>query len=140
MRWCFWRKRTRPRRTGTLGWIIGPVTVKGKRRSELSLVLTDEQKVGLAIQPLTAAGNPAQVDGAPSWSVTDPGVLELEVESDGMSATVTTVGPLGTCQVQCVADADLGEGVTQITALLDVEVKAAGAATLSLTAGIPELK
>lgn len=104
------------------------------------LVLTDEQKVQLSIQPVTAAGNPAKLDGVPAWSVSDANVLSLEVAADGLSAWATAVGNVGTSQVSVSADADLGEGVREITAVLDVEVKAAEAVALTIAAGAPVLK
>lgn len=106
----------------------------------MALILTDEQKVSLAIDPRTAAGNPAKLDGAPVWSVSDANVLALTVAEDGLSAVVTATGALGASQVSVTADADLGEGVRPIAAVLDVTVVAAEAATLAITAGAPELK
>lgn len=104
------------------------------------LVLTDEQQCALSIQPLTAAGNPATVDGVPVWDVADDSLLSIEVSEDGLSAVVVTVGPLGTTQVNVSADADLGAGTRTITAVLDVQVVAAEAATLNITTGTPEIK
>ena len=106
----------------------------------MALVLTDEQKVALSVVATTAAGNPAQVEGAPVWSISDPTILTLAVDPAGFNAVATTNGPLGLCQVNVSADADLGTGVRTITALLDVEVVAAEAAALGITAGAPELK
>lgn len=106
----------------------------------MSLILTDEQKVTLALTPKTAAGNPAKLDGAPVWSVSAPEVASLEVAEDGLSATVVTVG-LGAVQVSVSADADLDEGeVRTVSGVLDIEVVAAEAASLGISAGVPELK
>lgn len=106
----------------------------------MSLILTDEQKVQLSINPVTAAGNPAKVDGLPVWTSSDEGVITLEVAEDGLSAWAKTVGNLGSAQLIVKADADLGEGIREIIAILDVEVKPAEAVTLSILAGVPELK
>lgn len=116
---------------------IGPVAEKG---SESMIVLTDEQKVSLSIMPVTAANNPAKVDGVPQWSVSDPAIITLVVAADGMSAEAITAGPLGTSQVSVSADADLGDGVRTITGILDIEVQAAEAASVGIVAGTPELK
>lgn len=106
----------------------------------MALVLTDEQKVELVLAPKTAAGNPASLDGAPTWSVSDESVLELTVSEDGLSATVAAKG-LGSAQVSVVADADLDEGeVREISGVLDLVVVAAEAATLGISAGTPVLK
>ena len=45
---------------------------------------TNEEKVLISLNPTTAAGNPAQVDGAPVWNVTS-GDCTLEVAADGLS-------------------------------------------------------
>lgn len=125
---------------GELSIAIGPVSLSLNAEEPKMLILTDEQKCALSIQPLTAAGNPAPVDGVPTWSVSDESVLSLTVAPDGMSATIGTPGGLGTSQVSVVADADLGEGVVNITAVLDVEVKASQAVSLGMTVGVPELE
>ena len=106
----------------------------------MALILTDEQKVQLTIQPVTAAGNPARVDGVPVWTVSDATVLTLEVAPDCLSAWATATGTLGASQVSVDADADLGEGVRDIVATLDVSVVAAEAVSLSISAGAPVLK
>jgi len=104
----------------------------------IMLQLTDVQKCTLSIQPLDAVGNPASVDGTPSWSVSDSSVLAIEPATDGLSAVVTAVGPLGTAQVNVSADADLGSGVTTLTGALDVSVAASAATTLNISTGVPE--
>ncbi len=106
----------------------------------MSLILTDEQKCTLSVVFKTAAGNPAKVDGVPQWSVSDSNLLALTNSVDGMSVVITTVGPLGTAQVNVTADADLGEGVRPITGTLDVEVHAAEAVAVGISAGVPEVK
>jgi len=106
----------------------------------MALVLTDIQKVTLSISPKSAAGNPAPVDGVPSWSVSDTSVASIVVSENGLSAEVVTTGALGTVQVVVDADADLGEGVETITGVLDIEVKASAAVTLDIGAGVPESK
>ncbi len=131
--------RFRPRQAVRLRLVVGPIEFK-REVEDMALVLTDEQKVSISLQPVTAAGNPAKVDGAPTWSSSDPSILALDVAPDGLSAVATTVGPVGTSQIHVNADADLGAGVVPLDALLDVEVIAAQAASLTLVAGTPELK
>jgi hypothetical protein len=105
------------------------------------LILTDEQKVALAVEFKTAAGNPAKVDGVPVWSSSDESVVTVEASEDGLSAVATAVGPLGTAQISCEADADLDEGETRvITGVLDIEVRAAEAVIAVVAAGAPEPK
>jgi hypothetical protein len=104
---------------------------------QMSLVLTDVQKVTLKVNPVSAAGNPAQVDGAPVWSSSDDTVLSLSVSEDGFSAEAVTTGKLGVAQVNVSADVDMGEGVKTLTGVLDVEVKASEAVSLNLAADVP---
>jgi len=103
----------------------------------MALVLTDVQKVALSVSFTNRAGNPAQVDGIPQWSSSDPSILTVTASEDGLSAEAVTVGPLGTAQVSVVADADLGEGVTELTGVLDVEVKPSAAVFALVVAGVP---
>lgn len=103
-----------------------------------SMFLTDLQKVSVSIAPVDAMGNPAKLDGVPSWTVSDETILTVTPAEDGMSAVVSTVGPLGMAQVAVVADADLGEGVTTIAGTLDIEVIASAATALSVSVGAPE--
>lgn len=103
----------------------------------LMLVLKDNQKVALFIVPTSAAGNPALVEGVPVWTISDSAVLICTPSEDGMSAEVKAAGLVGTAQVSVTADADLGEGVRTITGVLDVEVKAGEAVTLTVSHGEP---
>jgi hypothetical protein len=106
----------------------------------MAFIMTDVQKVSLAVQPVDAAGNPAALDGAPVWTSTDPAVLTVTAAPDGLSAEAVAVGPLGTAQVSVSADADMGAGVTTITGVLDVQVMASAAVSLGITPGTPEPK
>ncbi|MEI7591530.1 MAG: hypothetical protein WCJ49_09535 [Deltaproteobacteria bacterium] len=105
----------------------------------MTFLLTDVQKVALAITPVDGAGNPAPVEGV-IWSSTNPDVLAVVAAEDGLSAVATAVGPLGTAQVSVVADAQIGEGVVELTGVLDVQVVASQAVSLGVVAGIPEPK
>ena len=115
--------------------IKSDITVTG----EITMItLTDLQKVTCSIQPVDAMGNPAQVDGVPEWSVSDSAMLTVAPSSDGLTAVVSTVGPIGTAQVTVTADADLGEGVVSISGVLDVTITGSQATSLSINAGTPE--
>ena len=142
----------------SLSFRIGPISERGPAKPSIDitpndlalvelvigeqtmLVLTDIQQCLLSVAPVDAAGNPGKIDGQPAWSVSNPDVLALTVNEDGLSALVATTGKLGTCQVSVKADADLGEGVKEITGVLDVEVQGSEAVNLNITAGTPENK
>lgn len=104
----------------------------------MSLLLNDEQKVTLTIDPRTAAGNPANVESI-NWSNSNEAVVSLVVSEDKKTAVVSSVG-LGVAQISVVVDADLSENVSELTGILDIEVVASQAVSLGIVAGIPELK
>lgn len=104
----------------------------------MKLTLTDLDQCLLTIDPAgvkDAKGNPAPLDGAPSWESSNPEVLVVAPAADGMSATVSAIGPLGSAQVTVSADARLGPDTKTITGTLDVEVTASEAATIEITPG-----
>jgi len=104
------------------------------------MILTDAQKVNLTVTFQDAAGNPATVDGVPTWVSSDPTIITLNVAADGLSADAVTTGTLGTAQVSASADADLGSGVTTITGVIDLEVQGAAAVVALVAAGAPTAK
>ena len=102
------------------------------------LKMTYTQQVALSLQPVDAAGNPAEIDGEATWDLANPAVGSINVDpTDSLMATFVASEP-GTTQVNVSADADLGSGTTTITGLLDVEVLAGQAVSLEVTAGTPE--
>lgn len=96
------------------------------------------QKVKLVLEIKDKGGNPALVDGAPLWSLTDPSLGDVVPAEDGLSAVLTPKGGLGSCVVQVSADADLGEGKKDILGELPVDFLAGDAAVISISAGTPE--
>jgi hypothetical protein len=104
----------------------------------MALTLTAVQRVSVEVSAVDAKGNPAEVEEV-IFSSSDEAILIVEQDSTDMTkAWATAVGPTGTAQVKVTADADIGEGTKNLTGLLDVEVVAAEAASLGLTAGTPE--
>lgn len=104
----------------------------------MAFLLTDVQMVTVDVAFADAEGNPADVEGAPVWASSDESVLTVTPSDDGFGADVSSVGPLGSAQVSVTADADLGEGTTEVIGLLDVEVVASAAVAATLTPGTPE--
>lgn len=106
----------------------------------MALVLTNAEKVALSIQPLDKYGNPAKVDGAPVWGVSDDTLGELVPAADGFSAVFTTGEALGVVQVNVSVDADLGGGVKTVVGTLDIQIEASEAVSVGIVAGTPEPK
>lgn len=119
---------------------IGPTTMKRDSREGVTLkvLISDEQKITLTMNPKTQAGHPAAVEN-PAWVSLDPSIVTAEPSEDGLSCNLVSQG-VGTTKIQVAADADLGEGVRTINTEFDFEVAAAEASDLGLSAGEPELK
>ncbi len=111
---------------------LGDFAVQGE---SMNVILPDTHQFPVTIAVVDARGNPAEVQGVPSWASTDESVVIVQPAVDGKSAIVAAVGPLGHAQVAVTADADLGEGVENISGLLDVDVVASAAVSIAITPG-----
>jgi hypothetical protein len=115
--------------------IEGGFLIKG---DDMALTLTAVQQVGVSVSAVDAKGNPAPVENV-QFSSSDEAILTVTVDpTDPTKATAVAVGTTGTAQVKVQADADIGEGIKNLTGLLDVEVVAAEAVSLGIAAGTPE--
>ncbi len=128
------RSADRPRIVFARAIIDRKTTITGEIKM---LIITDSQEVDLAIKPLTRKGHPAQVDGVPAWSTSDPAIATVTPAADGLSCVIKAADNIGPVQISVTADADLGEGVQNLTGVLDLEVIGGAAATLSVIAGTP---
>jgi hypothetical protein len=81
-------------------------------------------------------GKPAQVDGVPVWSSSDPAKVEAVASDDGLSCVAKALNN-GTVQIGVSADADLGDGVRTLTGTFDLEIVSGEAVTLCVIAGAP---
>lgn len=114
--------------------VLGPKSyIEGVEKMRL----TTEQRTLLTVVALTAAGNPAAIDGDVSFSTSDESVARIDV-IDATNAYVTAVGP-GAAQIFATFDADLGEGVRTIELSGAIEVVPAEAERGELVFGEPEL-
>ncbi|MFM7013145.1 MAG: hypothetical protein ACKO0Z_28075 [Betaproteobacteria bacterium] len=77
-----------------------------------------------------AYGNVAKLDGALQWENTNPEVAAMTVAEDGMSAVIDFSDLAGTTQINFKGDADMGEGVIEVTGLVDFEVLPGNATVL----------
>jgi hypothetical protein len=149
-------RRHKCRHQKFIRWTIGPVKTKldktpftpnskpnirfNRRIAMAKFVLTDAQEVTLSVSFVDKAGNPAPVDGAPVWAVSDATLFAITPAADGLSAVVSANGPLGSGQVSVSADADTGAGVTTIAGTLDIDVLASAAVSPVITAGVATAK
>ena len=97
---------------------------------------TSEQKVLISLNPVTAAGNPATLDGAPVWTVTE-GDCTLEVAADGLSCYLISGAANVVSYITVSADADLdGTEVREISESIVYAVLAPEATALGLNAAV----
>jgi hypothetical protein len=88
------------------------------------------------VEPKTADGAPARVDGAPKWTLDNAAAATLVVEEDGLSALIVTADTGDAVEVGLLvveADADLGEGVTPVRLELQLVVGPPPAESLGVT-------
>lgn len=110
--------------------------VPKRKPMPLDLTVTNEQKIQVTLNPVTATGRPAPLDGAPEWTVIS-GNSTLDVASDGKSAFLVSSDDPGDTQFLVKADANLGAGVEEISDTIRLSVEGARAASLGLVAGSP---
>lgn len=101
-------------------------------------IISDSQQFRATVAFVDKKGNPALVEGAPTWGTSDASILTVTADADGMGALVVAAGPLGDAQVNVTGDADLGEGVTNVVGTLDVTVVAGAAIAANIGAATPE--
>lgn len=122
-----------------LHFAVGLPTDKNERQGYMEIKITNEQKVTVTLTPKTDTGKPASLDGVPTWQILS-GNSSIEVADDGMSATLISGDDPGDTEVIVKADADLGEGVEELSDVLKLSVVGATAKNLGLTVGTPEPK
>ena len=106
----------------------------------MSLILTDSQKVVLAVKPVSLAGNVAAVENV-SWSSSDETIVTVVVSaSSNLDAEVITTGKVGVAQIRFGCDAKVGEGEVPLLATLDVEVVSGQAVNVQINASSPTEK
>jgi len=102
----------------------------------LELKITNEQKIPVTLKPVTDTGKPATLDGKPAWTVIS-GNSQVVTSEDGLSAELISSDELGDTEIVVKADADLGEGVEEISDIIKLSVVGATAKNLGLAAGAP---
>jgi len=100
----------------------------------MAYVLKDTQETALSVTVLDKRGNPATVQN-PGFTSSDPAIVA--VADGGLTAVASAAGPLGTATVTFTGDADLGDGVSPIKGVLDVQVVGGDAAVTNIVAAPP---
>jgi len=80
----------------------------------------------VSVQWKDASGKPVAVDGPTKWSSTDETIVQVtDGETNPGNPLINNVyapGPYGTCEVHANADADIGQGVQPVTAIIQFTV------------------
>lgn len=94
---------------------------------------TTEEKVPVSVSYVTAAGNPAQVQGATAFVPSGDATFERTGDHEGY---LVSGGPGDTIFV-VEADADLGDGVVLVSDIITLSVSGAMASAMGITLGAP---
>jgi hypothetical protein len=97
-------------------------------------IITSIQQLPLAVQPLDAKNQPAQIDGVPVWTCSDPAKANLVVADDGLSCVLKG---LVNGTVQIIVSAKNLLGVVLTSDPLVVEVVSGIAVKIVIIAGTP---
>jgi hypothetical protein len=117
--------------------MVFATTIGGMKMEISYMQLKVSNKLPLSIKLVDKFGNPAVVDGAPVWALTNPALGSLVVAEGGLSAEFIPAGAVGSLTVQVSADADLGEGVKTIFGELPIDLLAGDAVNVVIEAGAP---
>lgn len=98
--------------------------------------INNEQKIKVTVNPMTAGGHPAPIDGAVLFTSDNEAVAVIETIDD-TSAFVRGVG-VGAALITATFDADLGPDVRTLPATGAIEVVQAEAETSEIVFGDPE--
>jgi hypothetical protein len=84
-----------------------------------------------------AAGNEASFEDPPEWVSSDPGVVDLRVAADGLSALAGSFAADGSVVITVTGDARWGPDVVPIVGTVALIVTPADVATFDVVAGGP---
>jgi hypothetical protein len=124
---------TRRRCTGRFRFLVGVPKSKGETPM-LNISIQNDQKIELTLAPVTASGNPATLDGVPSWTVVS-GNATVSPSENGLSAFLVSSDEPGKTVFLVEADADLGEGVETLSESIELTVEGAKAVNLGIVVG-----
>lgn len=105
----------------------------------MDISITSEQKVHVRLNPVTATGKPASLDGVASFTVS-AGDATVVMDADGLGAFLVSGDVAGTSVVDISADVDLSAGVTTITESINLVVTDPQASSLGLIVSAAEPK
>jgi hypothetical protein len=117
-------------------YTIDNTKIKGKN---MALTAAPNQRIPFVLQPVDRRGNPAQVEaGTVEYWIDDETIADVEEDPANELAGWVITKAVGVTQLNYKADADLGEGVTEIVGFDAIEVKPEGAVGFGITFGPAE--
>jgi uncharacterized protein YjdB len=91
--------------------------------------LAATQSAAVHVTFRNANGFPAKTDGEVVWESSNPEIASVVADiTDSTKAVVTAGGTAGFTTVTASADADLGDGIAEVSATLEIDVIARGVA------------
>lgn len=112
------------------------VKIKGKN---MALTAAPNQRIPFVLQPVDRRGNAAPVEaGTVEYWVDDETIADVEEDPTNELAGWLITKAVGVTQINYKADADLGEGVTEISGFDAIEVKPEQAVGFGITFGPAE--
>jgi hypothetical protein len=108
--------------------------------NHMAYTLPSDMQIKVQVTYLDAKGHPAKVDGDVEWTTSNEMIANVGVlNTDSTQAMVAPGKDLGQAQITAKADANVGEGVTEVVCTFDVEVVAGEAVIGTITpVGQPE--
>lgn len=106
----------------------------------LDVSITNEQKVTITANPVTATGKPAKLDGPLTVSVVSGDSTVTQDPSTPLAFTLVSSDNPGDTTFLVDGDADLGSGVEDVQDTVTLHVLGANAQNLGLVPGTPETK
>lgn len=99
-----------------------------------TIPITDE--IVLSFNAYDSGDNLAQIDGVPTWQISDPNIADLLPAPDGLTCIARPKNVTGSCEITVTADADLTAGAQLITSpVWLLEVAAGQAVRLEIIPG-----
>lgn len=90
-------------------------TAKGDNMSGVVQVVDLPGTVDATVEFLDKKGNPAKVDGVPTWLVGNTAFIDsIKVSADGMGAQLHLLAVVDVSQVTINADVDIGAGMKNV--------------------------
>lgn len=99
---------------------------------------TTDEKVPITMTPVTASGSSAPVQGDLQFEiVSGAATVEYNGAARQLVFDVVSEDVAGSSQIRVTADADMGEGVTPISEIIDYAYTSPQAASLGVQVGTP---